>query len=231
MLELLNKLSSRRAERQKQDAASWAELVSDVCDERMQDPDAILTGLERLGKTPEELQRACDLLVQRREWASQAAAGDAAEASYPGLTDQEAAAERELEKLVESHQRKQIPLQNKLEAARSAISVAADARRRLAETAGDESKRVAFDAIDADLAALQAEQLTLLKSLTDRKRWVHEIESRGQSAATEDLARLPSAREGLKDLQRQDAELRSRQVDLQSRRNAAAQMLLRPENF
>ncbi len=231
MLELLNKLSSRRAERQKQNADSWSQFVGDVCDEKMQDPDAILTGLERLGKTPEELQRACDLLIQRREWSRQATAGDAAEESYRGLMEQELAAEAELERLIESHQKKQIPLGKKIEQARTAMSVASDARRRLQETAGDESKRVAFSAIDLELQTLQAERQPLLKSIKDRERWISEIAQRGESAASEDAKQLPEARAGLASMRTEDAKFRVRLQTLQDQRNAAAQSLLRPENI
>ena len=229
MLNLLERLTGRRAERAHKIAMTWAVFVADIVDERTTDADEILTALERLNRTPEELQTAIDNLVRRREWARQACAGVSAEDNYSKLVEQEAAAAAELEKLIESHHKKQLPLQAKLEAARNAISVAADAKRRLQETAGDESRRTAFDAIDAELQTLQAEHQTVLKALHDRQTWVKEVQSRGNSAATEDLRRLSSARDGLKEMQKQDSEFRARLQALQDQRNAAAELLLKPE--
>lgn len=229
MLNLLERLTGRRAERAHKIAMTWAVFVADVCDERTTDADEILTALEKLNRTPEQLQTAINNLVRRREWAREASAGVSAEDNYSKLVEQESAAAAELEKLIETHHKKQLPLQAKLEAARSAISVAADAKRRLQETAGDESRRTAFDAIDAELLKLQAEQKPLLKALHDREVWVKEVLSRGNSAATEDLRRLSSARDGLKTMQQQDSEFRARLQALQDQRNAAAESLLRPE--
>ena len=229
MLNILEKLTIRRSERKKQNAASWSQFVGDVCDERTKDADEILSALDRLQKSPEELQAACELLIQRREWSRQAADGSAAESIYEKLQEQESAAETELENLIEGHQKKQIPLQNKLESARNAISVSADARRRLLETAGGESKRAAFDGIDSELAALQSEHQTVLKALRDREHWIQEVESRGNTAATEDRQRLSDARAGLPDMKKRDAEMRTKLTELQGRRNQAAESLLKPE--
>ena len=229
MLSILEKLTARRSERAKANAASWSQFVADVVDERTTDADEILTALERLNRTPEELQTACELLNQRREWARQAADGAAAESTYSKLTEQATAAEKELESLIELHQKKQIPLQNKIEAARNAISTAADARRRLLETTGNEAKRAAFDCIDSELAEVQSEHQTVLKTLQDRERWVLEVESRGNTAATEDSQRLADAKSGLSGMKKRDAELRGKLTALLDRRNAAAESLLKPE--
>ena len=187
------------------------------------------TKSERLQKSPEELQAACESLNQRREWSSQTVAGDAAETEYTKLQQQSADAEKALADLIEKHNAKHEPLGWKIEAARNAISVAADARRRLTETTGDESKRTAFDDIDSELAKVQSEHQTVLKALRDRQTWVKEVQSRGNSAASEDLRRLSSARDGLKTMQQQDSEFRARLQALQDQRNAAAGSLLRPE--
>lgn len=228
-LNILEKLTARKSERAKANAASWSQFVADVVDERTKDPDEILSGLDRLQKSPEQLQAACELLVQRREWARQSADGAAAETGYNKLTEQSEAAGKELESLIEVHQKKQIPLQNKIEAARNAISVAADARRRLSETAGDESKRAAFDEIDSELEKLQVERQPVLKAIRDRQTWIQEVHSRGNSAAPDDMKRLSDARAGLQEMQKQDSEFSGKLTALQDRRNAAAELLLKPE--
>ena len=228
MLSILEKLTARRSERAKANAASWSQFVGDVCDERTKDPDEILTALDRLQKSPEELQAACELLNQRREWARQAADGAAAESTYSKLTEQATAAEKELESLIELHQKKQIPLQNKIEAARNSISTSADARRRLTETAGDEARAAAFADIDSELAEVQSEHRTVLKTLQDRERWVLEVSARGESAATEDHHRLPNAKRAMVEMQKQNSELSRKIATLQDRRNAAAESLLKP---
>ena len=228
-MKILEKLSARKHERAKANAASWAQFVADIVDERTKDADEILSGLDRLQKSPEELQAACELLIERREWNSQATAGDAAEIEYSKLQQHSDDAEKALKDLIEKHHAKHEPLDRKIQAARTAISTGADAKRRLRETAGEESRRTAFADIDAELQKLQAEHQPVLKAIHDRQTWIREIESRGQSAATADRQRLPDAKTGLAVVRKQDTEFTGKLSALQDRRSAANELLLRPE--
>jgi len=86
MLNVLGKLSIRKTEVSQANQAIWSKLVVDVADETLSSADAILTALDGLQRTPEDLQAAIELLNQRREWAAVVAAGDSAESEYPKLT-------------------------------------------------------------------------------------------------------------------------------------------------
>lgn len=228
MMKILEKLTARRSERARENAASWSQFVADVVDERTKNPDEILSGLDRLNHSPEELQAACDLLIQRREWNSQVMTGESAEIEYSKLQQQSADAEKALEELTRKHHEKYASLDEKIQAARSAISTAASAKRRLSETAGRESKRMAFDEIDSELQQLQAERQPVLKAIQDRQTWIQEVQSRGQSAASDDIKRLSDARAGLREMQKLDSEFVSKLSVLQERRNKAEAQLLQP---
>jgi hypothetical protein len=229
MLNILEKLTTRRSERQKQNAASWSQFVVDVADERLKDADEILLGLERLNKTPEQLVEACELLARRRGWAVQVAAGDKAEAGYSGLQQQMADAEKELEALIEAHQKKQMPLQNKIEKARAEMSTGSDAKRRLQETAGKATREAAFDTIEAELEQARKELAPLSKLVADRKRWLATVHDRGQSAATEDQENLQAMKDGYTKMLADEAAATRRIHEIQSRHNEAFQQLLKPE--
>ena len=229
MKSILEKLTARRSQREVQNVASWAQFVADVTDERTVDADEILTGLERLRKTPEQLVEACELLTQRRAWASEVAAGEKAETAYSGLQQQVEISEKELEKLIEAHQKKQVPLEQKIIATRTAMSTGADARRRLVETAGQSTRDAVFGPIESELKQARNELAPLSKLVKDRKNWLDSVGKLGQEAATSDQERLPAAKEGFRQMLKDEAEASRRLDEIQARHNAAFQQLLKPE--
>lgn len=229
MLSLFERLTKRQAEKHREQAGTWAAFVEDVEDKRLTNDDEILAALDRLNRSPKELTQDQEKLIERRELNSKAVAGDAAEIEYAKLQQQSADAEKSLADMIEKHHAKHEPLDRKIEAARNAISTAADARRRLLETAGNEAKRAAFGDIDAELAEVQAERQALQRTMKDRRDWIFKVETMGLSAAAGDSERLPSQREGLKKMQQMDSEIGVRITALQNKRNAAAESLLRPE--
>ena len=229
MLNVLEKLSAKKAENAGARQSDWVGLVTGVADENGLEPGALLAALDRLGKSIEELQAAVELLARRRGWAVQAAAGDDAEASYADLQTQERASEKALQLLIAKHTAKCEPLGRQIETARQTISAAADARRRLLETAGDEARQAAFDEIDAELGETQVERNSLQSRMKGRRDWVFRVESLAKNAATADVAALPDARAGLRAMIEQDADLARQTTALQDRRNTAAKRLLEPE--
>lgn len=231
MLNVLEKLSAKKAENAGARQAEWVGVVSGVADENGVEPGALLVALDKLDKSIEELQAAVELLSRRRGWAATAAAGDAAEAAYADLQTQERASEKALEILIAKHTAKCEPLGRLIDAARLAISSGADARRRLLETAGDQAKGFAFDEIDAELGETQVERNSLQSRMKGRRDWVFRVENLGPRAATADVANLPDARAGLRAMIEQDANLAARTTALQDRRNTAAKRLLLPESI
>lgn len=229
MLSILEKLTTRRSERQKENAASWSQFVADVVDERMKDPDEILSGLERLQKTPEELGAEGKKITDRRADDIIMKAGEKAEAAYSGLQQQLEDSEKELEALIESHQKKQSPLRNKIEKARAEMSAGADARRRLIETAGKAYREAVFGPIESELEQARKELTPLSKAVEDRRRWLLTVQERGESAATADQQNLQMMKDGFKKMLTGEAEAKRRLDEIQSRHNAAFQQLLKPE--
>lgn len=228
MVSILEKLTARRSQREVQNVANWARFVADVTDEKLRDADEILTGLDRLRKTPEQLVEACELLTARRAWAAEVTAGEKAEAAYAGLQQQQADSEKELEKLIEAHQKKQVPLEQKIHATRTAMSAGVDARRRLVETAGTATKEAVFGPVESELEQARKELEPLSKLVQDRQRWIATVEKLEQQAATLDLERLPAMKAGLKKMLADESEAAKRLDEIQARHNAAFQELLKP---
>ena len=231
MLNLLEMLSSRLAQKQRQQATGWSQFVGDVLDEKLRDADEILSGLERLGKSPEDLQAAITLLLQRREWAGAVAAGDAAEAEYPKLTQQAADAEQALKKLIDAHHTKFASLGDKIERARNAISAGAGARRELLETCSLESQMAATADVDSRIAETQAAKSNVAKRLRDCENWVLGVDSEGDKAASSDLERIVGMREKLAGLESELSGFNSKLATLQDERNAASASMLKPESI
>lgn len=228
---LLEKLSKRKTERDAKSRNDWAAFVVQVADGKLSDPDAILTQLEERQRTPEELQNSIDLLHRRREWAKQASAGDAAETEYPKLMQQQADAEKALQKMIEEHNAKQEPLQARIENARAAISNAGTAKRSLIDTVSADYREVVFAGIDDELAAAGAAVREVEKRLSDRKAWIQTVESRGDAAATSDVEKLDESRKGLKGMQAELDEAREKLAAVQGRKNALFAKLLLPESI
>ncbi|MCA9010503.1 MAG: hypothetical protein KDB01_12190 [Planctomycetaceae bacterium] len=229
MKSILEKLTARRSQREVQNVASWAQFVADVTDEKTVDADEILTGLERLRKTPEQLVEACELLTRRRAWAEEVAAGERAEAGYSGLQQQLAESEKALEALIEAHQKKQLPLEQKIHATRSAMATGADARSRLIQTAGKATRAAVLGPIESELEAARKDLEPLSKAVQDRRRWIEVVENRGEQAATSDIENLPAMQAGFKKMLADESEAKRRLDEIQARHNAAFSELLKPE--
>lgn len=213
----------------KKSQSVWGQLVSNVADEKLTDPDTVLGELDSLGKSIDDLNKAVELLNQRRAWSKQVADGVKAETDRDEAIQKIASEEAAFEKLTEEHEARLLPLIDARQRAVDAINFAADARRRLSETAGSESRNTALGGIDSEIAEVQAERQALQRTMKDRRDWIFRVETLGESAATSDKERLPSKREGLKKMQQMDSEIGVRITALQDKRNRAAATLLRPE--
>ena len=229
MLKIFEKLTTRRSERQQQNAASWSQFVVDVTDARMTDADEILTGLERLQKTPEQLVEACELITRRRAWAAEVIASEKAEAAYPEFQAQLERSEKELEALIEAHEKKQMPLRDRIERSRTSISSGSDARRRLVETSGSAYRQAVFGPIETELEQAQKELTPLSEAVQLRRRWLVTVQELGDSAAAADQKNLPLMQQGYKKMVADEAATKRRLDEIQGRHNAEFQKLLRPE--
>jgi hypothetical protein len=229
MLGIFEKLTTRRSERQQQNAASWSQFVVDVTDARMKDADEILTGLERLQKSPEQLVQACELLTRRRAWAAELAAGEKAEAAYPEFQAQLERSEKELEALIEQHQKKQMPLRDKIERSRTSISSGSDAQRRLLDTCGSAYRQTVFGPIETELIQVEKDLAAISEAVQLRRRWLVTVQERGDSAAAADQKNLPVMQQGYRKMLSDEATTKRRLEEIQSRFNAEFQKLLRPE--
>jgi len=229
MMSFLEKLLSRKTEIARKNLGVWAQLVVDVADGKEIDSDVILSELDRLHRTPGDLQAGVELLLQRRAWSAIAKAGDDAEAAYPGLTKQVADAETSLKDLIEKHHAKFAPLEGRIHAARESISSGADAKRRLLDTCSTEAESAATEGIDLRITETQAAKADVVRRLRDCETWVLDAEGRGDSAATTDMAKLPAMREKLTGLEAELKAFNSQLGKLQDERGKASESLLRPE--
>jgi len=229
MVSILAKLSIRIGQRQKKNAASWSQFVGDVVDEKLKDPDEILAGLEVLNRTPADLQAACELLIQRREWSAQVAAGSKAESQHPKNLAKIQTEVELFKKLTEEHEARLIPILSQRDATVQQISTAADAKRRLLDTCSAESHQSATADIDQRIEETQAAQHDVAKRIRDCEIWVLGVDSQGDKAATADVAKLAAMRKKLETLQVEHSGCNSRMQSLQDERGEASASLLKPE--
>ena len=180
MLQILEKLTNRRAEKAQQTATKWAGLVGSVVNESLTNPDEILEALETLGRSPEELAEACSLLSRRLEWSRQMKAGLKAENTLQKVSDEIQAEEARFARLIAEHEERLEPLEAKLMAARVAIATGSDGERSLRDTCTCPVVCQAVAAADKAVADIQEERASVnrnLKAKSDR---------RGQLAAHRD---------------------------------------------
>jgi hypothetical protein len=224
-------LAAKQQQRQNNRKVEWVQFVIDVADGQVKDADDILEALERYGKTASELQVDVDRLRSRRELARQVTEREAAEVEYTDLQRATAAADKELEQLIERHNQKHFPTQQRLETVRSKLSTGVDARRALIDGVSRETREAICGAVEAEFKEIQQRQLVVGQALADVERWLGEAASFGETAASADRASLPAKQQ---QRQRLRAELATIERELQSlvlRRSAAEQELLRPELF
>ncbi len=229
MVSILEKLSGRLKQRQTEQSGQWSQFVCDVTDERMKNPDEILSGLDRLGKSPEELQKACELLVQRRDWSATVATGSDAEKQYSERLEAIQREESAFAKLTEKHELKMSELVQAREVTAATISKAADARRELLRTVSAETASGVYALVDQRIQETTEELERVRRLIRDSSHWIAEVESRAESAATADTERLGGQKQRLKELKASEAELSGKLPALQDERNAAADKLLKPE--
>ena len=152
MIAFFEKLPQRRG------AAEWQSVGTTVDDGKTLDPDEALIALDRLGKTPEDLASAVELLGKRRELAKQVADGTKAENEFKKIN---AAIDAEVAKFTaasELHDATMRPLIQKKEAAVTSITAADYAKRQLIDTASDPILLRAVRDADAAMVELRREK-------------------------------------------------------------------------
>jgi len=158
MIAFFEKLTRRKTEAARQGQTAWQELVIAVADDKEQDADNTLAELDRLNKTPQDLEAAVELLGKRRELAKQVADGTKAENEFKKIN---AAIDAEVAKFTaasELHDATMRPLIQKKEAAVTSIKAADFGRRQLIDTASDPILLLAVRDADAAMVELRREK-------------------------------------------------------------------------
>ena len=158
MIAFFEKLTKRKSEVAREGQGEWRTLVIGVADDKEQDADATLAELDRLRKTPADLEAAVELLGKRRELARQVAAGAKAEAEFQKLN---AAIDAEVAKFTaasERHDATMRPLIQMKELAVTSIEAAYFAKRQLTDSASDPILLLAVRDADAAMAQLRREK-------------------------------------------------------------------------
>lgn len=220
------KLTKQKANVAKTSANVWQQLVADVLDEKETDADAVLVELERLGKSPADLESAVKLLRQRRAWAAELKDGEAAEVDLRDATEKLAKLERELEEFTERIQRKMEPVDAKRMNAIHRLNIATTARERLINTASDPALTQAARGVEAEMNALRNE-------ITKSKRIQHAGQQLLDNMAAQENPELQQQVEGISQQLSKKKTVRDvfneRAAKLNSDSEAALQALLRPE--
>jgi len=219
----------RKVEVAQKNQGVWSQIVSDVTDGKEIDSDLILSELDRLNKSPEDLQEGVELLLQRREWAAQVEAGVKAEIEHPKNLAKIQAELDAFAKLQKQHEARLIPFLSQRDATVQQISTASDARRRLLDTCSAESHQSATADIDVKIQEAGQELDDVRKRLRDCENWVLGVQSQGDKSATADVAKLAAMRKKLETLQAEHSGCNARMQSLQDERGEASASLLKPE--
>ncbi len=223
--EFLERLTKRKSEVARTAAGEWQALVCRIADEHESDPDATLTTLDRLNKTPDDLAKAVGLLSQRRAWAATVAAGIAAEVEHPKITkkiDAELAAFKLVE---EAHEAAVWPMTRAKAAAAQSMAEAAEARRRLCETATDPLRLAAVEQADSQLTELRRERAEHDRELRGKEDRLTELSRQEDSDLAGHVDRLKSEIEAMR---AQVHSFNARAEKLNSESEVARAMLLLP---
>lgn len=226
MIAFLEKLTKRKSEVARKSGGEWQALVIAVADDKATDPDATLAELDRLGKTPDDLAQAVELLSQRRAWSALVAAGAKAESDHPQAKkaiDAEVALFAALE---EKHEQRLRPLQQAQAAAAQAMTEAAEARRRLVETASDPLRLAAVADADEKLTDLRRERAEFDRQLRSKEDRLAELSRQEDDDLVGHVDRLKSEIEAMRAQARSFDE---RATALNSECEAARKQLERPE--
>ena len=172
---LLEMLTRRKGEAARKAATIWQQLVIAVAEGEEIDADEVLSSLERLGRTPDDLAKAVELLTQRRAWGATVAAGTTAEIAHPQVKKKiadELAAFAELEA---AHAARLRPLHGLERAAQHALSEAASARRSLFETATDQSALQSVANAERQMSELRQEMAEHARELRGKEDRLGEL--------------------------------------------------------
>ena len=158
MIAFFEKLTKRKTEATRQGQTAWQALVIAVADGKTLDPDETLIELDRLRKTPADLEAAVELLGKRRELARQVASGAKAESDFAKIN---AAIDGEVAKFTAVsalHDATMRPLVAKKEAAVTSITAATSAQRQLIDSATDPILLLAVRDANAAMVELRSEK-------------------------------------------------------------------------
>ena len=103
MLDLLQRLKTRKAESEITRRDQWLGLVQVVAHDDPPDDDNLLTTLEDCGKSLDELEAAVELVKRREAWATQIEAAPGARAELVQLNQQQAAAKAVLDEAAKAY--------------------------------------------------------------------------------------------------------------------------------
>ena len=224
--EFLERLTRRKTEVARATASEWQTLVINIADGKEADADATLTTLDWLKKTPDDLEQAVALLVQRRELATLVAAGTTAEVAHPKIVKAIEAEVATFAKIEEAHEQRLRPMHGEERAAIFQMSEGARAKRELIETATDPIRRATAADADAKLRALQQERAEFDRELRGKEDRHRELSSQEDRDLVAHVERLKSEIEAMQS-RRSLFDARAAQFAAES--EAALLKLLEPE--
>lgn len=228
-MSILEKLSAKLRHKKSQQSASWSAFVTSVADGKTSDPDEILAALERLNRSPEDLQDAIDLLIKRRELSKVVQSGDAAEAELPAARDAITAEEKRYAELHAKHELKMDAMLTHRNGLVQKITRRDDAARELLSSVPTATSEAVYGPIDQKIVEVNDERASVRQAIKNLEQWLFNVDEQGDSASTGDIQRLADQRQRLRDLKRSEGDLANKLSSLQDERNAASKRLLLPE--
>lgn len=168
---LLEKITKKQKDRYRERQDAFRELVHSVADEREPDADRVEQILFASHKTVEDLQKAVEVLRQRREVRARLDTIPALEAERAKLIKQISAADRALEEAEQKHTITTGPLHARVQQIRDAIRDAAQDRQQMIETCTNQTLVQQLADVTARRAAAGNRRYEMQKQANDYTGW------------------------------------------------------------
>lgn len=182
---LLEKITKKQKDRFRERQDEFRQLVHAVADEREPDADRVEEILQASQKTIEDLQKAVEVLRQRREVRARLDTIPTLEAERTKLIKQISAADRALEEAEQKHAITTGPLHARVQQIRDAVRDAANDRKTLIETCTNQTLVQQLVDVTARRAAAGNRQYEMQKQANDYRGWARSDRRELEAGASE----------------------------------------------
>lgn len=191
-MSLFSALKERIVGKKKDARERLKQLRVDTADGKEVDPTEAFELLEECGVTPDEFEKQVKLLERRREMQKKVETGQRAGQVLPGVRDQLAAGEEELQRIIDDHRDRLSVLRSQRDKLNDAIKSGNNATVQLRETATDEDLLRSIEDLGKEIRELSDR----LRAIIDKRQLLASNLSTVESTAHETVNNWPDTKVG-----------------------------------